>query len=163
MFCLSKWCLFQTITSKAGKINRIIDYSIDKFHKNDYRYWFANNRLFVFCGCYITVSMLMIRTSHLFTIHFLKFEQTRLLPNVVSQSRCMSGKQCRPWWDATFYGVSSGSTTFAQACRSEYIRQSITNGKRHAQTVSRKRKIMIKSSLITNRLWQDIDYLFSPD
>ena len=32
-----------------------------------------------------------------------------------------SGKQCGPWWDATFCGISSGSTLFAQACLSEYI------------------------------------------
>ena len=28
----------------------------------------------------------------------------------------MSCKQCRPWSDATFWGVSSGSTLFVQAC-----------------------------------------------
>ena len=34
----------------------------------------------------------------------------------------MTGKQCRPWWDATFCSYSSGSTLFAQACLSEYFR-----------------------------------------
>ena len=33
----------------------------------------------------------------------------------------MSGKQCGPWWDTTFCGISSGSTLFAQACLSQYI------------------------------------------
>ena len=28
--------------------------------------------------------------------------------------------QSRPWWDAAFCGVSSGSTMFAQSCLSEY-------------------------------------------
>ena len=33
----------------------------------------------------------------------------------------MSGKHCRPWWDATFCSIWSGSTWFAQACLSQYI------------------------------------------
>ena len=45
-----------------------------------------------------------------------------LLPDVVPKICWMSGKQCRPKWDAAFCGVSSGSTLFAQACLSEYIR-----------------------------------------
>ena len=28
--------------------------------------------------------------------------------------------QCRPWWDAAFCGISSGSTLFAQACLQIY-------------------------------------------
>ena len=32
----------------------------------------------------------------------------------------MSGKQCRPWSDAAYCGVWSGSPLFAQACLSEY-------------------------------------------
>ena len=44
-----------------------------------------------------------------------------LLPNVVSKNCWMSGKQCRPWWDVTFCGISSGFTLFAYACLSEYI------------------------------------------
>ena len=31
----------------------------------------------------------------------------------------MSGKQCRPRCDTAFCGISSGSTLFAQACRSK--------------------------------------------
>ena len=33
----------------------------------------------------------------------------------------MSGKQCRPWTDAAFCGVWSGSTLFAQACPSQCL------------------------------------------
>ena len=29
--------------------------------------------------------------------------------------------QCRPWWDAAFCGISSGSTLFAQACLQIYM------------------------------------------
>ena len=39
---------------------------------------------------------------------------------IVSKNCWMSGKQCRPWWDATFCIISSGSTLFAQAWLSEY-------------------------------------------
>ena len=52
----------------------------------------------------------------------LKFYKDNLLPNVVSKNCWMSGKQCRPWWDATYCGISFGSTLFAQACLSEYLR-----------------------------------------
>ena len=33
----------------------------------------------------------------------------------------MSGKQCRPWSDAAFCGVLSGSTVFAQVCLSQIL------------------------------------------
>ena len=33
----------------------------------------------------------------------------------MSKNCLMSGKQCRPWWDAAFCSVSSGSTLLAQA------------------------------------------------
>ena len=32
----------------------------------------------------------------------------------------MSGKQCRPWSDAAFCSIWSGSTLFAKACLSQY-------------------------------------------
>ena len=41
--------------AKAGTINWIIDKLIDKFHKNDYHYKFANNRSFDFCVGYFTI------------------------------------------------------------------------------------------------------------
>ena len=41
---------------------------------------------------------------------------------MLCQNCLMSGKQCRPWWDAAFCGVSSGSTLFAPASLSEYLR-----------------------------------------
>ena len=44
-----------------------------------------------------------------------------LLHNVVSKNSWRGGKQCRPWCDAAFCGVLSGSILFAQACLSEYI------------------------------------------
>ena len=34
---------------------------------------------------------------------------------------CMYGNQCRPWSDAAFCGVWSGSTLFAKACLSQYL------------------------------------------
>ena len=34
----------------------------------------------------------------------------------------MTGKQCRPRSDATFYGIWSGSTLFTEACLSKYLR-----------------------------------------
>ena len=49
---------------KAGTINWIIDYLIDKFHKNDYHCRFANNRSFNLCGCYFTIFTLSIQTPH---------------------------------------------------------------------------------------------------
>ena len=59
--------------AKAGTINRIMDYLIDKFHKNNYHYRLANNRSYDFCVCYFTVFTLSIQTP-----------------------RWMSGKQHRP-------------------------------------------------------------------
>ena len=34
---------------------------------------------------------------------------------------CMYGKQCRPWSDAAFCSIWSGSTLFAKACLSQYL------------------------------------------
>ena len=34
---------------------------------------------------------------------------------------CMYGKQCRPWSDAAFCGIWSGSTLFAKAYHSQYL------------------------------------------
>ena len=34
---------------------------------------------------------------------------------------CMYGKQCKPWWDATFCSIWSGSTLFEKACLSQYL------------------------------------------
>ena len=73
--------------------------SIDKFHKNDYHYYFANNRLFDFSVCYITVFILRLRTPQLFTLFVLKFKQVRFT------------KLC----------LKVGGL-FAQACRADYIR-----------------------------------------
>ena len=39
----------------------------------------------------------------------------------VSKNWWMSGKQCRPWSDAAFCAVWSGSTLFALACLSHYL------------------------------------------
>ena len=50
-----------SLAFKVGTINRIIDWLIDNFHKNDYRYRFANNRSFDFCACYFTVLTLGIQ------------------------------------------------------------------------------------------------------
>ena len=69
-----------------------------------------------------TVLTLSIRTSQRLPYFFLNFNKYNLLPNIVSKNCWMSGKQCRPWRDAAFCGVLSGSTLFAQACLSEHIR-----------------------------------------
>ena len=73
------------VGTKAGTINRIIDKLIDKFHKNDYRYRFANNRSFNFYVSYLTVFTLSVQTSQLLTILNLKFNKYNLLPNVASK------------------------------------------------------------------------------
>ena len=39
----------------------------------------------------------------------------------------MSGKQYRPWWDAAFSGIWSGSTLFAQVGLSTYGKYSNNN------------------------------------
>ena len=44
-----------------------------------------------------------------------------LQPLLVSTNYKMSCKSCRPWSDATFCGVWSGSTLFAQAYLSQYL------------------------------------------
>ena len=43
-----------------------------------------------------------------------------LLPINVSKNCWMSCKQCRPWSDATFCDIWSGSTLFARVCLSKY-------------------------------------------
>ena len=41
--------------------------------------------------------------------------------DAVSKNSLMSGKQCRPRWDAAFCSISSGSTLFAQpVCSNTY-------------------------------------------
>ena len=70
---------------KAGTINRRIDSLTDKFHKNDYRYRFANNRSFNFCVSYFTVFTLSTQTPHLLPILNLKLNRYNLLPKVVSK------------------------------------------------------------------------------
>ena len=67
--------LMSNLIIKAGTIYRIINWLIDKFHKSDYRYWFANNRLFDLCVCNFTVFTLSIQTPQPLTIFYLKFEQ----------------------------------------------------------------------------------------
>ena len=69
-------CILEiTIVSfKAGTINRIVDKLTDKFHRNDNRYRFANNRSFYFHGSYFTVFTLSFQTPQLLTILNLKFE-----------------------------------------------------------------------------------------
>ena len=51
---------------------------MDKFHKNDYRYRFANNQSFDFCVCEFTIFTLSIQTLKLLSILYLKFEQVQL-------------------------------------------------------------------------------------
>ena len=67
--------LLKMVANKAGTINRIIDWLIDKFHKNNYHYRFASNLSFNFCLSYFTVFTLSIQTPQLLTILNLKFEQ----------------------------------------------------------------------------------------
>ena len=51
--------------------------SIDKYHKNDHSYRFANNRSIHFCACYFTRTLFTFRilTRQLLTIPKLNFEQ----------------------------------------------------------------------------------------
>ena len=49
-----------------------------------------------------------------------KILTSNLLPHVLCKNCLMRGKRCRPWWDAAYCGVSSGTTLSAQACLSEY-------------------------------------------
>ena len=46
------------------RLAQLINKLIDKFHKNDYHYRFADNRSFDFCVCYFTVFTLSIQTPH---------------------------------------------------------------------------------------------------
>ena len=46
---------------------------------------------------------------------FQNFNKYNLVPIVVFKNLWMTGKQCRPKWDAAFCGISSGSTLFAHA------------------------------------------------
>ena len=78
----------------AVTINRLIDYLVDKFHKNDYHYRFANNRSFDFCVCYFTVFTLNMQTPQLLTILYLKYEQ--ITTHCCVYNSLMSDKQCRP-------------------------------------------------------------------
>ena len=63
--------------AKPGTINRIIDELIDKFHKNDYRYRFANNRALISVSVTLPYFTLSIQTPKLLTILYLKFEQVQ--------------------------------------------------------------------------------------
>ena len=49
--------------AKAGTINRIMDYLIDKFHKNNYHYRLANNRSYDFV--FVTLLYLRLVFRHL--------------------------------------------------------------------------------------------------
>ena len=69
----------------------------------------------------ITIFTLSIWTPQLLTVVSLEFEQGQVTTHVVSKNCWISGKLCRPWWDAAFCGISSGSTLFAQAWLSKYI------------------------------------------
>ena len=54
--------------------------------------------------------------------HLLKtLNKYNLLADVLSKHCWMSGKQWRPCWDTTFWGISTGSTLSAQACLAKYI------------------------------------------
>ena len=50
-----------------------------------------------------------------------KIWMSPILPLDTSINYWMSGKQCRPWSDATFCGIRSGSALFAEACLSQYL------------------------------------------
>ena len=63
---------------------------------------------------------IMVHTPQLLIKLVLKFEQVQFTTHC-AKNCWMSGKQCRPWWDATFCGISSGSTLFAQASLSVYL------------------------------------------
>ena len=65
-------------------------------------------------GIYPTIGI-----SYLPTILFLKFEQAQYTTFwCIKKSSSMSGKQCRSRSDATFCGIWSVSTLFAQTCLS---------------------------------------------
>ena len=66
--------------------------------------------------CDITFPAISITCS----VSFL-WNKYNLLHDFVSKNCWMSDKQSRPWCDTAFYGISSGSALFAQACLSEYI------------------------------------------
>ena len=61
-----------------------------------------------------------IRTQQLLTILLLKLEKSLFLYQLMCLKYWWTiGKKCRPWSDAAFCGVWSGSTLFAQACLSK--------------------------------------------
>ena len=49
------------------------------------------------------------------------FNKSILLPAAVSKTLPNEWPLRRPWSDATFFGIWSGSTLFAQACLSQYL------------------------------------------
>ena len=56
------------IDIRAGTINRIIDELIDKFHKNDYHYRFANNRSLI--SAFVTLPYLPLVFRHLNSLSY---------------------------------------------------------------------------------------------
>ena len=44
----------------------------------------------------------------------------------LSEDRFNLGKQCRPWWNAALWGISSGSSLFANVCKGLRIKSSCT-------------------------------------
>ena len=91
----------------------------------------------------------------------------------MSKNAGLDDKQCRPWSDAAFCSIWSGSTLFAQACLSQYygsLRYQWTrNGKNLfvfwiAKTVHNKNKISKKILYYksqTHRRWHEKNYMQS--
>ena len=66
IFCCVWWVLFgkAPVNRLIAPINRLIDYLIDKYHKNEYSYRLADNRSFYFCVCYFSVFTPSILTPY---------------------------------------------------------------------------------------------------
>ena len=61
-----------------------------------------------------------LKYSHTITHTCAKFNMSIWLPVYVPENWWMKGIQCRPWSDAAFCGVWSGSTLFALTCLPQY-------------------------------------------
>ena len=99
-------------------------YSLSRFSENEAeRQWIlyiSTNHLSLNVRQY-TVITLSIGTPYLLTILHLKFESSFNYLLMYLNYCCMYGKQCRPWSDAPFFSIWSGSTLFAKVDMSQYL------------------------------------------
>ena len=100
----------EIIVSQSLSISEVALKSIERI--STFRVWLAR---------VLPAFTLNIWTPPLLIVLVLTLEQFILLPSDVFQNCWMGGKECRSWSDATFCGVWSGPTLFAQAVCLKYL------------------------------------------